>query len=496
MAVGADQLPWEIDPYRTQVWIEPDASCHVDDGFVTRLGDRLQQQGYATSGAVMRTSYELAPLPLSRWMSESADPARFAEQLKELGIEPYQCDRVHLISLERDGDWKIRFREFDSLTQSFGAVHEAAVQQRELVSSAILRLSYAKFAPLARVNEVQKSNITLTARGATLVEEEAISRTQRWSEAVGQIPPAEDTEVDWDALPAAAPSESPLPETVPGLVGPGEALQPVLRRNDRQGNLVANGIVFMPWTYIRCEENDGLQLKGSMVSGYSQAMPGRRNVRTQRLAIGIRPLFDSTTLKLVDKTSEDTPLAGYEIYAKNADGPELVGASDANGKVVIPNDPKNSVRLLYVRSGGNLLARLPVVPGFEQSTTARITNDGPRLLAEGFVEGWRDQLIDTMARRQILSQRVERKIEEGEIEEAERWLAALRSGRTVNELAFDLRTAKGQFLKDNKLDPTIKRRIDQLFEKGQRLVAQDKSLLVEGKLARDLEAAKKNASQP
>lgn len=268
-------------------------------------------------------------------------------------------------------------------------------------------------------------------------------------------------------------------------------MQPLLRRNDRQGNLVAeNGIMVMPWTYVRCEAIDGLQLKGTMMSGYNQPLPGRRNVRTQRLALGVRPAQEVTQIQLVDKSTEAVPLSGYEIYSKDPDGPTLLGASDANGYVQIENDPRSAVRALYVRSGGNLLARLPVVPGHQPTLIARIPNDSPRLLAEGFVEGWRDQLVDTMARRQILAQRIQRKIENGELEDAEKWLAELRSSRSVNELAFELRSAKGDFLKENKLDPMIKRRIDELFEKGQRLISQDKSLLIEGNLAKQLQDAK------
>lgn len=486
----AERLPWEIDPYRTLISVDVDPSCYADQAFLNGLLEEIQRQRYATSGAIQTTEARAAAVPLTRWYANDASADDFIAKLDRLGIGPEEFDRIQMVSLRRDGDWEVTFREFDTLTRSWGGTHQVRVLQRKLLPAAILRLSYEKFMPVAKITDVQKPAVALTIKATTLIEEETQFRQKRINESLVFGPPPE--EIDWKQMPSTVSADSFSPGVVPGTVNVGEAMQPVLRRNDRQGNLIpANGIAFMPWTYISCEANDGLQIKGTMVSGYGQPLPGRRNVRTQRLAIGIRPVHESTELKLVDKATEAVPLAGYEIYSKDPDGPTLVGASDANGNVAIPQDPRSAVRLLYVRSGGNLLARLPVVPGHEAATTARITNDSPRLLAEGFVEGWRDQLVDVMARRQILAQRVSRKIEQGEFDDAEKWLDQLRAGRTVNELAFELRSAKGQFLKDNKLDPTIKRRIDDLFEKGQRLVAQDKSLLVEGKLAKELEEAKK-----
>ncbi|QDU75227.1 hypothetical protein Pan97_22520 [Bremerella volcania] len=487
-AHAAEHLPWEIAPYRTLVWIETKPDSHLDDAFFTHFTRDLNDKRYATSGAVLLADMQRAPMPLARWFASEVASSSFVARLESRDFRADDYDRIQLISIEHDGDWAITFREFDTLTRSWGSVHRTSVRQRSLLSTAILRIAYEKFSALAKITDVQKPDVALALKATTLVEEEIQTRERRRNESIAFAQPVED--VDWKKLPALASSEATYPGLLPGNVGVGEAMQPILRRNDRQGNLVSeNGIMVMPWTYVRCDANDGLQLKGTMISGYNQPLPGRRNVRTQRLALAVRPAYDATELKLVDKSTEAMPLAGYEIYSKDPEGPTLLGASDARGNVQITKDPRSAVRALYVRSGGNLLARLPVVPGHDPAVTARIPNDSPRLLAEGFVEGWRDQLVDTMARRQILAQRVQRKIELGELDDAEKWLAELRSGRTVNELAFELRSAKGQFLKDNKLDPMIKRRIDELFEKGQRLVTQDKSLLTEGNLAKQLEEA-------
>lgn len=493
VADAAEQGPWEVSPCRAMVWLDLDVSCHADPEFAARLLRQMEEIRYASSGAAWDTTIMESPLPLDRWYATDADPALFAERMRKQGMDPEKWDRVMLISIAREDVWKIDFREYDSMTRSWGSHHQRSVGQRQLVPTETLKLAYEKFLPLTRIINIDKNEVTMSLKGATLVEEELLARRQRYQAAVEYIPPSDDEEINWNQPPDVAASEAPYPELIPGTVAIGEAFQPVLRRNDRQGNLVEeNGIAFMPWTYINCESNNGVHIKGTMVSGFNTPIPGRRNVRTQRIAIGIRPANDTTKLKLVDKTSESTPLAGYEIYSKDPSGANLIGSSNPNGFIDIPTTPECAVRLLYVRSGGNLLARLPVVPGHDPTLTARVTNDTPRLLAEGYLEGWRDQLVDTMARRQILVQRVQRKIDSGDLDAAEKWLDELRSSRTVNELAFELRTAKGQFLKDNNLDPTIKRRIDDLFEKGQKLVSQDKSVLTEATLSQQLDEAKKN----
>jgi len=246
------------------------------------------------------------------------------------------------------------------------------------------------------------------------------------------------------------------------------------------------GITVVPWTYMAITNSTWLGGEGRLYSGYRQPLPGRKNVRTQRLALGILPGRTTTQLKIVDKSDPNRPLAGYEVFAK--DDPQsqdgvLVGTSAFDGRITIEQNPENTLRLLYIRSGGNLLARLPMIPGFEDEVLARVTNDAPRLRAEGFVLGWRDQLVDTIARRQLLIRRTERRIEDFDTESADRWLSELKASRTVRELAFDLRSAKGQFLSDSDLDASLKRRINDLFTSGQNLVAKDDSLVKEAELA-------------
>jgi hypothetical protein len=60
------------------------------------------------------------------------------------------------------------------------------------------------------------------------------------------------------------------------------------------------------------------------------------------------------------------------------------------------------VRLLYVRNGTNLIARIPVMPGIEPVLIAEVPTADSTLYAESFLMGIQDDILDTVAMRQIL----------------------------------------------------------------------------------------------
>ncbi|CAE7525998.1 unnamed protein product, partial [Symbiodinium sp. CCMP2456] len=143
----AERLPWEIDPYRTLISVDVDPSCYADQAFLNGLLEEIQRQRYATSGAIQTTEARAAAVPLTRWYANDASAVDFIAKLDRLGIGPEEFDRIQMVSLRRDGDWEVTFREFDTLTRSWGGTHQVRVLQRKLLPAAILRLSYEKFMP-------------------------------------------------------------------------------------------------------------------------------------------------------------------------------------------------------------------------------------------------------------------------------------------------------------------------------------------------------------
>lgn len=490
----AEAQLWQATPYRVLILLELPDDRHADVAFQERFKHQLRQLRHATSGSIWQVTLKAAGVSLDPWFLNQEDTEGFLKHLQAEQISETEWDRIALLSVCYEGHWQVKFREFDTLTRIWGNCHTSTVLDTPLLARTTLRLVYEQTAPLARIERVQDSEVQLIARAATLIHEEKNARTRRLHGALSFAAPI--AEPVWNEEPVLS-DEPAWIGPLPGEVRQAETFQPVLRRNDRTGKLAPGGISAVPWTYIQITDSDWQQLSGQISSGFRQPLPGRRNVRTQRIALGLRPAASSTLLRVVDETDPSRPLAGYEIYAKPDDPesePQLLGMTDPAGRLAITATTPGGLRLLYVRSGGNLLARLPLVPGHKADVTAGVANDQPRLMAEGFVEGWRDQLVDTMARRQLLAQRIERRIAAGDVAAAQRWLTELRASRTMGELAFELRSAKGEFITEPNLDPQIKRRIDQLFNAGQRLIAQDRSLLIEADLARRLEQTQQRAA--
>ena len=494
---AAEERSWEITPYRVLVWLQAPTATVADTAFVARLQKQLACARQTSSGAAWSATITIAPAPLERWLTLTEaedDEANFVSFLEQNDLSIDQWDRIILLSLSCPDAWHIQLREFDTLTRTWGDLHQHSAAQTELLVSSILRLMYARFAPLAEIERVENNHVALTSRAAILVQEEMDVRQALWNAAMEFAAPI--NAPVWREAPLLAESSTSVPGIIPGQVTKDDAFRPVLRKNDRAGHLAENGIRVMPWTFIGHLRRDEHGTHGTLWSGYGQPLPGRRNIRTQRLALAIRSAGQATQLRLVSKDAPDQPLAGYEVYAKGlGDRAEtmLLGMTDNDGQIEIGPGTEGLVRLLYVRSGGNLLARLPLVPGLSPTLTASVTDDSPRLAAEGFIEGWRDQVVDTLAWRQVLAHRIQRKIDAGNLAEAERWLRELKSGRTIGELAFELRAARGEFLAGGTLDPEVRRRIAELFEKGQKLIAQDRSMAVEAELTRALEAARQSA---
>ena len=94
-----------------------------------------------------------------------------------------------------------------------------------------------------------------------------------------------------------------------------------------------------------------------------------RTIAAMRLMLALLALLSTyidpaeTTLHLHSRTNKDKPLVGYEVLVqseKKSKDPkealERLGATGRDGKLPVP--PGNSpVRILFLRNGGQLLAR-------------------------------------------------------------------------------------------------------------------------------------------
>jgi hypothetical protein len=252
------------------------------------------------------------------------------------------------------------------------------------------------------------------------------------------------------------------------------------------------GIQVVPWTYLEVGEADGEPLAARIHSGNRRPFGVRRLGRVEQVAIALRAEPARTILRLHSRTAPDKPLVGYEVFAQQPgdEGVTQLGWTDRAGKLAIPSG-ENRVRMLYLKNGGQLLARFPIVPGAQPQIDVPLPDDDPRLAAEARLAALREELIDVVARRNILMARARQKIKQKDFNAAQKLLgdADQLPGRSQFNLTLSTtaRTIRSK-------DPQIQRRIDQLVEATQTVMNQYLDLRPLNELRDELRAAQRKGA--
>jgi hypothetical protein len=265
-------------------------------------------------------------------------------------------------------------------------------------------------------------------------------------------------------------------------------LLPILRRNDRKGEPLDKGIQAAPWTYLTVSSRKMSVLTCQIHTGMRVALGGRSSARTEKYAFAVKPRGQATLLRLETRGAEPRPIPGYEIYSKDPFTEEtaLLGKTDWRGGLEIgPAD--SPVTLLYVRNGGRLLARLPMVPGLEAEMTAQVSDDDERLEVEGFVKGIQNRVMDLVARRELYKARFQRHLTKKEFDEAQALLDQFRSLESRSDLSRQLEQRQQRV---STTDRTSRAKIDQLFKDTRELLIKFLDPSVANDLAQQLDQAK------
>lgn len=218
-------------------------------------------------------------------------------------------------------------------------------------------------------------------------------------------------------------------------------------------------------------------IKMMYYSGRAGGLQGRRNSRTFRIALRVKPRGDHTLLRLHAKGEPDFPLIGYEIYQKEltSKSMEFVGRTDWNGRLLISktDDP---LRLMYVKNGGAVLARLPMVPGLTRKEVADLSGDDMRLQAEAYIRGVQNAIVDLVAIRRLLAARVKLRLQRGQYKEAEELVILLREQPSAERLSNDMTAKLPEFLKAiGNRDANQKRKVDNMFTMTREMLAKQLS---------------------
>jgi hypothetical protein len=396
--------------------------------FPQRMNEVLAGRAEVVFGALWQL--EIAPAPRSVAADLLARPlAVTPETLAETARPALEIDKLFLAAVTFAGDaYRITVREIDGRTRQAGPLIERTAGQRDAIPLVIWDAVVESFAPLAKVETVAENQVQLRVRAGGLVTDPAS----------------------------------------PALIHPGQVLKPVLRRNGKDGQPVKNGIQPLDWTLLTVNERTDSLLDCQLHSGFRAPLPTRGSARLERLAFLAKPRYESTRIVLTARTDPNRRLSGYEVFVKGQGENEtyLLGVTDWQGTVEIGRSDVN-FQMLYVRNGGQLLARLPTAPGFERELVAKTVEDDSRLQAEGFVLALQGRTMDLVAEREILVSQFRRRVKKGEHDVARALLERFRTLDTREDLVRDL-DAQQQAVTSG--DPLTQKRIDKLFGDARKML--------------------------
>ncbi|MBP90679.1 MAG: hypothetical protein CMJ64_28870 [Planctomycetaceae bacterium] len=437
--------PWEYSPYRVQVWLTAGPSAELNGPILDRLSQSLTTQIESSVGAAWRAEV-LSPPPELRTLILHDYNLLTPEVLEEKAPDVFKLDKLILLTIETNQrEYIVDAREFDCRVRLYGSGVRRIVRQPTYLDCACFQAVSKAFRAVTRIEAGAPKSGEVRIRAGGLV----------------------------------------LSDTSPCYIGKEDILLPILRSNDRAGNVVK--VIPIEWTYLVVKQRTDLNpylMECRVWSGKPNPLQGRVSSRKERYALKMRPTGTTSVLRVEAQVKKDQtpyPMAGLEVYAKlplenppkekppaaapadaepegkenaakseasaSAEGaeasapaepakekapadpepapavearpnpPVLVGVTDWRGMLTIePGEMR--LRILYLKNGGQLLARLPVIPGLHEEEVARVPDDGPRLQAEGFVKGLQSQLEDVAAQRQIINRRFKMRLEEGKVVEA------------------------------------------------------------------------------
>ena len=397
---GYAQSIWELTPYKVQTWVVLESRPLIPLTAAALLDRQLRRSADSALGAVWDLQVEEAPVEYRSDFFALQEPSPDSLLTEFPAIDGFDKLMVVVVVCDDNG-YRVSVAELDVRTRVWSAWASRHVDTWARLPDVTFALMCETFVPLAQIRRVEDDQVTAYVRAGALLRPE--SSVRRW--------------------------------TVPTEITTGDILQPVIRRTDRNGKVRSDGVKPIQWTVLLVEEQDGGELICKTLSGYNQPFNVRRSSRAEQLALLVRPQYGSTTLKLTDRRNPEQPLVGYDVYSRRpgVEVSEFMGRTDWRGLLQIDPDEESQVRVLYVKNGNRLLGKLPVIPGQRQELTAPLRNDDGRLEAEGVVLGLKENLIDLVARREVLSSRIRARIESGKLDEAEELLGDLGQLETKDE---------------------------------------------------------------
>ncbi len=401
-------IPLELQPYRVRISVafndEPSLSAHFRNELLGELASWIDRTYAEMWQVTIEENQWLAPTSLEGLSRLTWPQVESQLNDKELDKAFILCVSSHGAALRLSG------REWDRLTEQLSVRHDRLVGDRRAAASEMGIVIRDLFRPLVLIDGLEGKNAKVRVRA-------------------GEFPPGDSSAEQ---------------------LSKGAFFKPFFRFYNKQREL--QQIQQVPWTYMSVDSSDRAHGLCSVHTGLRVTL-GKNSKRSESWAIGTRPSYSETRVRLTPHNNPTKPLTGYQVNvferrmtmpapdtttveaakkeavpveAAKADSDKPADANaqpvakpaapqpvqeliklhelvtDRRGQVVVPADPKSPLIWLYVSSGGNMLGRFPYMPGTSLAITAELPDDTLRLQLESRLELLRADLIDTIARRALL----------------------------------------------------------------------------------------------
>ena len=154
--------------------------------------------------------------------------------------------------------------------------------------------------------------------------------------------------------------------------------------------------------------------------------------------------------------------------ARDGKSLSLLGRSDRRGSILV-GPTEQTVRVLLVKHGGEMLARLPMVPGLQAVLSASIPNDDQRLAAEQAITEFQEMLVDLVTRREQLLARARAALKTKGFDQVEKLIGELHMLESREQLERRLTQMQSRIVSN---DAAMQRKIDALFADTRKLLEQ------------------------
>lgn len=394
----APPLPIDQQPYRVLVALGVSTEPAGDDRYPHAVVEGLKSRIATRIGPLWSADVELAP-----WLTPGQESvlATFSESTLNARFLTSAYDKVFLATLEADAaQIRTSALEWDKSSQTATAMTSRLGYEPRVAVDRLFAELLSHFRPIASIEATAEdgNSAELRLRGGEL------------------IPP------DAQLRPLAA----------------GMFLRPYYRHLDRKKEL--RQLQTIPWSYLQVTAVDRGRLQAEIKSSFKGVLTASRR-RTELMAIAVKPRFEATSVRIYPRGQKDNPLSGTRVDILNrpptkedAVADRLTLYTNRFGEAPVPAVSDHPLQYVYVMSGKNVLATVPFIPGDQPRVELEVPDDSPRLAVEGEVEILEAELIETVARREVLIARALGHARAAEWEPAERLVSELKDLATREAL--------------------------------------------------------------